>query len=82
MHFWRENAGELKITESTLFWQSHAYNQLLNLLHTYLDTNKNVQDIGCKIEDTHKYIAFKYIGDKVRLLHTISSSLMYVRGIF
>ena len=32
MHFWRENAGELKITKSTLFWQLHAYNQLLNLL--------------------------------------------------
>ena len=33
MHFWWENAGELKITELTLFWQLRAYNQLLNLLH-------------------------------------------------
>ena len=32
MHFWWENAGELKIMKSTLFWQLHAYNQLLNLL--------------------------------------------------
>ena len=31
---WRENAGELEMTESTLFWQLHAYNQLLNLLHS------------------------------------------------
>ena len=30
---------------------------------------------------THNYNAFKYIEDKVKLLHTISSSLMYVRGI-
>ena len=38
--------------------------------------------ITCKIEVfTYKYNAFKYIGDKVKLLHTISSSLMYVRGI-
>ena len=29
---WRENAGELKIMKSTLFWQLHAYNQLINLL--------------------------------------------------
>ena len=34
MHFARENAGELEMTESTLFWQLHAYNQLLNLLHS------------------------------------------------
>ena len=38
--------------------------------------------ITCKIEVfAYKYNAFKYIGDKVKLLHTISSSLMYVRGI-
>ena len=35
MHFWQENTGELKITKSTLFWQLHAYNQLLNLLHLF-----------------------------------------------
>ena len=28
----------------------------------------------------HNYNTFKYIGDKVIFLHTISSSLMYVKG--
>ena len=41
MHFWRENAGELRITESTLFWQSRAYDQLLNLLHK---NHKNIEE--------------------------------------
>ena len=64
MHFWWENAGELKITKLTLFWQLHAYNQLLNLLQsvTLFYLSQLISWIGfCSLSKSHhvnSYIIF------------------------
>ena len=64
---------------------THKYNTFKhNVDKVRIFTHKYIafKYIGCKMEAfTHKYNTFKHIVDKVKLLHTISSSLMYVRGI-